>query len=66
MAYAPEPPFDSGTPESAPAEILQRARQSVQGITARREETARKVAARLGVTVAETRPHMIRKALPRT
>jgi cyclohexyl-isocyanide hydratase len=55
MAYAPEPPFNSGTPETAPAEILQRARQSVQGITARREDTARKVAARLGVTVAETR-----------
>ena len=51
MAYAPEPPFNSGTPETAPAAILQRARQSVQGITAKREATARRVAARLGVAV---------------
>ena len=51
MAYAPEPPFNSGTPETAPPAILQRARQSVQGITAKREATARRVAARLGVAV---------------
>jgi cyclohexyl-isocyanide hydratase len=49
MVYAPEPPFDSGTPETAPAAILHEARQSVLGITARREETARRVAARLGI-----------------
>jgi len=51
MAYAPEPPFNSGTPETAPSAILQQARQSVQGITAQREATARLVAARLGVAV---------------
>src|ERR1700742_5305106 len=51
MAYAPEPPFDSGTPETAPPAILQRARQAVQGITAQRETTARRVAARLGVAL---------------
>ena len=51
MAYAPEPPFNSGTPETAPAAILQQARQSVQVITAQREATARRVAARLGVAV---------------
>src|ERR1700722_11109535 len=39
MVYAPEPPFDSGTPETAPAEILRQARQSVAGITAQREAT---------------------------
>ena len=48
MAYAPEPPFDSGTPETAPVAILGQARQSVRAITARREETARRVAAKLG------------------
>ncbi len=53
MVYAPEPPFDSGTPETAPAAILQQARQSVAAITAQREATARRVAARLGVAVAE-------------
>jgi cyclohexyl-isocyanide hydratase len=51
MVYAPEPPFDSGTPETAPAAILEQARQSVQGITAQREQTARRVAVRLGIDV---------------
>jgi cyclohexyl-isocyanide hydratase len=49
MAYAPEPPFDSGTPETAPAAILDQARKAVADITARREETARRAAVRLGV-----------------
>ena len=56
MAYAPEPPFDSGTPETAPASILQHTRQSVAGITAQREATARRVAARLGIAVPEAAP----------
>ncbi len=51
MAYAPEPPFNSGTPETAPAAILDQARLSMRGMTARREATARRVAARLGVAV---------------
>jgi cyclohexyl-isocyanide hydratase len=51
MVYAPEPPFDSGTPETAPATILEQARQSVRAITTQREQTARRVAARLGITV---------------
>jgi cyclohexyl-isocyanide hydratase len=51
IAYAPEPPFDSGAPESAPAAILEQARRSLQGITAQREETARRIAVRLGVAV---------------
>jgi cyclohexyl-isocyanide hydratase len=49
MAYAPEPPFNSGTPETAPAAILAQARQSAAAITARREATARRVAAGLGI-----------------
>jgi cyclohexyl-isocyanide hydratase len=49
MAYAPEPPFYSGTPEMAPPQILERARQSVASITAKREETARRIAAKLGI-----------------
>lgn len=51
MAYAPEPPFDSGRPETAPAAVLERARQSLADITAQREATARRVAARLGIAV---------------
>jgi len=30
MAYAPEPPFNSGTPETAPPAVLERARRCVQ------------------------------------
>ena len=51
MVYAPEPPFDSGTPETAPAAILEQARRSVRTITAQREQTARRVAAKLGIVV---------------
>jgi cyclohexyl-isocyanide hydratase len=51
MVYAPEPPFDSGTPETAPPAVLERAVRSVREITARREQTARRVAALLGITV---------------
>ena len=51
MAYAPEPPFDSGTPETAPAAIVEQARHSLRAITAHRQATARRAAARLGVVV---------------
>jgi cyclohexyl-isocyanide hydratase len=52
MVYAPEPPFNSGTPETAPAEILQQTWQSVASITAQREATAQRVATRLGITAS--------------
>jgi cyclohexyl-isocyanide hydratase len=52
MVYAPEPPFNSGSPETAPPAILAEARQAVAGITAQREATARRVAVRLGITGA--------------
>lgn len=51
MAYAPEPPFDSGTPETAPPAIVWQARQAVHAITAQREDTARRAAARMGIVV---------------
>jgi cyclohexyl-isocyanide hydratase len=51
VVYSPEPPFDSGTPEAAPAAVLEQARQSVRTITAQREATARGVATRLGIQV---------------
>lgn len=51
MVYAPEPPFNSGTPETAPVAIVEHARQSVSRITAKREETARRIAAKLGINV---------------
>jgi cyclohexyl-isocyanide hydratase len=54
MVYAPEPPFDSGTPETAPPPILAAARQALQRITTQREATARRIATRLGIHVADT------------
>jgi cyclohexyl-isocyanide hydratase len=53
MAYAPEPPFNAGTPETAPAAILAQARQSAAAITARREATARRVGASLGIAIPQ-------------
>jgi cyclohexyl-isocyanide hydratase len=52
MAYAPEPPFNSGTPETAPAAILDQARQSTRDITTQREATARRIASKLGIDVS--------------
>jgi cyclohexyl-isocyanide hydratase len=49
MAYAPEPPFDAGTPETAPPIVLERARAAAAEITARREVTARRIQDRLGL-----------------
>lgn len=51
IEYAPDPPFSSGTPKSAPAQVLQAAQQDLAELTARREATARLVAARLGIQV---------------
>jgi cyclohexyl-isocyanide hydratase len=54
MVYAPEPPFNSGTPETPPAAILEQARRSVRAITAQREQTAHRIAAKLGIAVPAT------------
>jgi len=51
MAYAPEPPFNSGTPETAPVAVLKQAQRSLQAITVQREQTARRVATKLGIAV---------------
>lgn len=51
MEYAPEPPFDSGTPASAPPNVLQSARDAFAAITEQREATARRIAQRLGLVV---------------
>ncbi len=49
MVYAPEPPFDSGTPATAPAAVLAEARRSYADVTARREAVTRRIAAGLGI-----------------
>lgn len=47
MAYAPEPPFASGKPETAPPEVLQAVQERTRALTARREQTAARFAASL-------------------
>ena len=54
IQYAPESPFNSGTPASAPPEILAAARSANREITEARLTTAKRIAARLGV-VTENR-----------
>lgn len=44
IAYAPEPPFDAGTPRSAPPHILEAATQSFAAVAKRREATAARFA----------------------
>jgi cyclohexyl-isocyanide hydratase len=51
LQYAPEPPFDSGTPQTAPAAVLEGARSALAAITRQREGTARQVAQRLGIPI---------------
>ena len=53
IAYAPEPPFNSGRPDTAPPAVLAAAERSVAALTARRKATARRIAQRLGVTVID-------------
>lgn len=50
MQYQPEPPFDAGTPERAPQAVVAAARETFAALTARRMDTARRVADRLGLT----------------
>jgi cyclohexyl-isocyanide hydratase len=49
IAYAPEPPFNSGTVETASPAVLKAARKSVQELSAIRLKTAKRVTARLGI-----------------
>lgn len=42
IAYAPEPPYDSGTPDRAPDDVLASARAAGSAIRRRREATARR------------------------
>ena len=52
IQYAPAPPFDSGSPATAPAEVLAAERAAYRALTEERLRTARQVAARLGVTIS--------------
>jgi cyclohexyl-isocyanide hydratase len=47
MQYAPEPPFDSGSPESAPAAIVEASRASMSELLKARAEIAKRAAAKI-------------------
>lgn len=53
IEYAPEPPFRSGTPSTAPPEVLEAVRASTSSLSRSRIETARRIAAKLGVDAEE-------------
>lgn len=54
VEYAPDPPFSSGTPESAPPEVVANVEAASREITAARLETAARVARRLGISRADS------------
>ena len=47
MQYAPEPPFDCGTPDSAPTAMVQAARASMSELLKVRAEIAKRAAAKI-------------------
>lgn len=49
LEYAPEPPFDAGRPDTAPAAVLAACQARFGGMMARREAEARQAAERLGI-----------------
>ncbi len=51
LQYAPEPPYDCGSPENAPAELVAGFKRTSADLIARRLATAQRVAAKLGVIV---------------
>ena len=51
IQYAPEPPFNSGSPETAPAKVLEAARAAAQSSIEARLAIAKRVAKKLGVSV---------------
>ncbi|HUB52927.1 MAG TPA: DJ-1/PfpI family protein [Terracidiphilus sp.] len=51
IEYDPEPPFDSGTPELAPADVVEEVRSHYSKISATRLATAKRIASQLGITV---------------
>ena len=53
IEYAPEPPFHSGTPSSAPPEVLEAVRSGISDLTLRRLATAKRFAKGLGMEIKD-------------
>jgi cyclohexyl-isocyanide hydratase len=50
MQYAPEPPFNAGTPAHAPQAVLESSRQAAERLTEKRLQASQRVASRLGIS----------------
>lgn len=49
IQYAPEPPFQSGLPDTAPPDVLKSVEAKISGLSSARLETARQIATKLGI-----------------
>lgn len=50
MVYAPEPPFDAGTPDRAPIEVVTAASAMMGDLISQREKTAIEIAGQMGIS----------------
>jgi cyclohexyl-isocyanide hydratase len=53
IQYDPQPPFDCGSPEKAPAEILAKVKKEMEQLTAQRLATVKRIAAKLSIAVKD-------------
>lgn len=53
IQYAPEPPFDCGHPDKAPAEMVTKLKAATEELAAKRLATAKRIAAKLDVRVKD-------------
>jgi cyclohexyl-isocyanide hydratase len=51
LQYAPEPPFNCGSPETAPVELVKVVKEVTADLRARRLATAKRIATKLGIAV---------------
>ncbi|MBN9013150.1 MAG: DJ-1/PfpI family protein, partial [Rhizobiales bacterium] len=50
LEYNPQPPFNAGSPDTAPAEVLAMLKEKMAPSIARRRESSQRAAARLGLS----------------
>jgi cyclohexyl-isocyanide hydratase len=53
MEYVPDPPFDAGSPKTAPPQVREAVLEDYRQLTAARAVTASRIAARLGIRIPE-------------
>jgi cyclohexyl-isocyanide hydratase len=50
LEYNPQPPFNAGSPDTAPAEVLAMLKEKMAPSIVRRRESSQRAAARLGLS----------------